>query len=315
MSAPLLSVLICTHNPRVDFLARTLASLRAQTLPSSAWELLLIDNASSVALAPDAASLGHPSARIIAEPEVGLTAARLRGIEEARAAVLVFVDDDNILAPDYLARVLALSQGWPMLGVWGCGHYSPEWEIAPPAAFSEYIRYLAVHRAPRDRWSNQPFDYAATPAGAGFCVRAPVARQYAHHVRTDPRRKLLGRTGGHLAGCEDFDLALTATDLGLGTGVFTELAMTHLMPRNRIEEPYLLRLVEGHACSTVILMALRDQNLHPPRRHLLARLREWRLRRSLAPVNLKIHDARRRGERTAWTLLAAAPAPRVSLTP
>ncbi len=315
MNALLLSVIICTHNPRADFLARTLGSLRGQTLPSSAWELLLIDNASSVPLAPDAASPGHPSARVFAEREVGLTAARLRGIEEARAEVLVFVDDDNILAPDYLARVLALSQGWPMLGVWGCGHYSPEWEIPPRAEFSEYIRYLAVHRAPGDRWSNQPFDYAATPAGAGLCVRTPVARRYAHHVRTDPRRKLLGRTGGNLAGCEDFDLALTATDLGLGTGVFTELAMTHLMPRSRIEEFYLLSLIEGHACSTVILMALRDGNLRPPTHPFLARIREWRLRRSLAPVNLKIHDARRRGERTAWSTLAASAAPRVSVSP
>ena len=307
MSAPLLSVIICTHNPRADFLARTLASLRAQTLPSSAWELLLIDNASSVPLQPDAARPGHPSARVIAEREVGLTAARLRGIDEARAEVLVFVDDDNLLDPSYFARASDLATAWPMLGVWGCGHYSPEWEIAPPAAFSEYIRYLAVHRAPRDRWSNQPFDYAATPAGAGLCVRAPVARRYAHSVRTDPRRKLLGRTGGNLAGCEDFDLALTATDLGLGTGVFTELAMTHLMPRSRIEEPYLLRLVEGHACSTVILMALRDQNLHPPRRHLLARLREWRLRRSLGPFAKKIHAARRRGEAKGWALVASLP--------
>ena len=307
MSAPLLSVIICTHNPRADFLARTLASLRAQTLPSSAWELLLIDNASSVPLQPDAARPGHPSARVIAEREVGLTAARLRGIEEARAAVLVFVDDDNLLDPSYLSRASDLATAWPMLGVWGCGHYSPEWEIAPPAAFSEYIRYLAVHRAPRDRWSNQPFDYAATPAGAGLCVRAPVARRYAHSVRTDPRRKLLGRTGGNLAGCEDFDLALTATDLGLGTGIFTELAMTHLMPRNRIEEPYLLRLVEGHACSTVILMALRDQNLHAPRRHLLARFREWRLRRSLGPFAKKIHAARRRGEAKGWALVASLP--------
>jgi glycosyltransferase involved in cell wall biosynthesis len=313
--SPALSVIICTHSPRADYLARTLVGLRQQIASASEWELIVVDNAPRVPLDPATATTGHPDARVICEPEVGLTAARLRGIEEARAEVLVFVDDDNILAPDYLARVLALSQGWSMLGVWGCGHYSPEWEIPPPAAFSEYIRYLAVHRAPRDRWSNQPFDYAATPAGAGLCVRAPVARRYAHHVRTDPRRKLLGRTGGHLAGCEDFDLALTATDLGFGTGVFTALAMTHLMPRHRIEEPYLLRLVEGHACSTVILMALRDQKLPPPHRHLLARVREWRLRRSLAPVNLKIHDARRRGERTAWSLLAAAPAPRVAPSP
>jgi GT2 family glycosyltransferase len=303
-----LSVVICTHNPRADFLTRTLASLRAQSLSSAEWELLVVDNASRVPLPPDTALPGHPASRVVAEPEIGLTAARLRGIAEARAELLVFVDDDNILAPDYLARAAALATAWPMLGVWGCGSYAPEWEVAPAPGFEEYIRYLAVHRAPRDRWSNQPFDYAATPAGAGLCVRAQVARRYANNVRHDPRRKLLGRTGANLAGCEDFDLALTAIDLGLGTGVFTELAMTHLMPRGRVEESYLLRLIEGHACSTVLLHALHDPNFSPPPPGLFARLREFRLRRSLGPVALKIHDARRRGERRAWAELGRLPA-------
>jgi GT2 family glycosyltransferase len=295
-----LSVIICTHNPRADYLARTLAGLRAQTLPLVEWELIVVDNASHEALAPDTAGAGHLSGRVVPEPEVGLTAARLRGIAEARGDLLVFVDDDNILASDYLACASELSAAWPKLGVWGCGSYTPEWEVAPAPGYEEYIRYLAVHRAPRDYWSDRPFDYEAMPAGAGLCARAAVARHYAGKVRNDPRRKLLGRTGDNLAGCEDFDLALTATDLGLGTGVFTALAMTHLMPRGRIEEDYLLRLIEGHACSTVLLHTLRDPGLKPPRGGLLARIREFRLRRALGPVALNIHDARRRGECRAW---------------
>ncbi|MGA3006272.1 MAG: glycosyltransferase [Opitutaceae bacterium] len=304
LPSPPLSVIICTHNPRGDFLARTLASLREQTLPPAEWELIVIDNASREPLAPDAARAGHPTARIVSEPEIGLTAARLRGVAEARGDVLVFVDDDNILAPDYLACARGLSVTRPELGVWGCGSYTPEWEIAPPPGYEDYLRYLAVHRAPQDRVSSRPFDYEAMPAGAGICARAAVARRYAENVHHDPRRKLLGRTGDNLAGCEDFDLALTATDLGLSTGVFKALAMTHLMPRSRVQEDYLLRLVEGHACSTVLLHALRVAGFKPRRGGLLARFREFHLRRTLGPVALKIHDARRRGERQAWAALA-----------
>ncbi len=306
MSQPGLSVVICTHNPRADYLARTLSGLKAQTLASDQWELLLVDNASRVPHAAGAGQPGHAAARVVAEPEVGLTAARLRGIDEARADLIVFVDDDNILAPDYLARAAALAAAWPMLGVWGCGTYSPEWEVAPAACHEEFLSYLAVGRAARDRWSNQPFDYSATPAGAGLCARIAVARRYAENVRHDPRRKLLGRTGGNLAGCEDFDLALTAIDLGLGTGVFTALALTHLMPRGRVEEAYLLRLVEGHACSTVLLHALRGACGNPPDGGWLARVREFRLRRALNPVARQIHDARRRGEARGWDALKAA---------
>ena len=41
-----LAIAICTHNPRRDFLERTVASLRDQTLPLTEWELLIVDNAS-----------------------------------------------------------------------------------------------------------------------------------------------------------------------------------------------------------------------------------------------------------------------------
>jgi glycosyltransferase involved in cell wall biosynthesis len=300
MSEPGLSVIICTHNPRADYLRRTLGGLSTQSIAADAWELLIVANATRDPLASRVDLAWHPAPRIIAEPELGLTAARLRGIAAARTEILVFVDDDNVLAPDYLARSMAISRAWPMLGAWGCGNYVPEWESPPPPEFAPYLDYLAVHQVPRDRWSNQYFDYPATPAGAGMCVRTPVAIRYAESVRHDQRRKRLDRSGTGLAGCGDFDLALTAIDAGLGVGVLTELTMTHLMPAGRVEELYLLRLVEGHAYSTVLLHSLRNPNFTAPRQGVLARLHEFRLRCSLSLIARKIHDARRRGEQRAW---------------
>ena len=302
MNPPALSVILCTHNPRRDFLSRTLSALQGQILPVSAWELLVVDNASQPPVADLADLRWHPAARGLLESELGLTPARLRGIVEARGEILVCVDDDNLLAPDYLERALALARFSPTLGVWGCGTFRPEWEQSPPPEFAPYLAYLAVQQAPADRRSAQAYDYAAMPPGAGLCVRAEIARHYAEFVRRDPRRKLLGRTGAKLNACEDFDLALTAIDMGRETAVFRELAITHLMPCSRVEEPYLLRLIEGHARSTVLLMALRGDHAAPPPRGLLGRLREYRLRRSLGPIERKIHDARRRGEMQAWAV-------------
>jgi hypothetical protein len=39
-----LSVIICCHNPRIDYLLRVLKALSEQTLLKERWELLLIDN-------------------------------------------------------------------------------------------------------------------------------------------------------------------------------------------------------------------------------------------------------------------------------
>ena len=298
-----LSAIICTHNPRPDYLGRTIGALRAQDLPPADWEFLLIDNASTTRVSDMMDLKWHPSARILREDEIGLTAARLRGIEEARGELLVWIDDDNLLAPDYLNRALQLGQEWPRLGVWGCGDFTPEWEVQPAPELAPYLDYLAVSRAPRDRWSNQLYDYAATPAGAGLCVRAEVAQRYAANVRSDPRRKALGRTGKGLGACEDHDLAFTAIDLGFGTGVFTALRLTHLMPSSRVNERYLLRLVEGHAYSTVLLMAIRDPALKQPTPRWTDKVRRWRLRQKLSGIECLVQDARDRGAARAWRQL------------
>ena len=46
-----ISVIICSLNPRSDYLRRVLDSLQGQTLPASKWELLLVDNGSDYPLA------------------------------------------------------------------------------------------------------------------------------------------------------------------------------------------------------------------------------------------------------------------------
>src|SRR5450631_1561319 len=112
-----ISVIICTHNPRPHYLSRVLAALRSQTLPMEQWELLVIDNASQEPLTADTWDLSwHPRARLIREDELGLAPARMRGMRESLAELLVFVDDDNILDPSYLSEVVRIKHEWAQLG-------------------------------------------------------------------------------------------------------------------------------------------------------------------------------------------------------
>src|SRR3954454_25232390 len=98
---PEVSVIVCSRNPKLDYLCRTLEALRAQTLSKDYWELLLVDNASKPALAPLLDISWHPNGRYITEGKVGVVAAYRRGINEASGALLVFVDDDNLLEQSY----------------------------------------------------------------------------------------------------------------------------------------------------------------------------------------------------------------------
>ena len=43
---PRVSVVIPTHNPRMDYLARVIEALKQQTLPCEQWELVIVDNGS-----------------------------------------------------------------------------------------------------------------------------------------------------------------------------------------------------------------------------------------------------------------------------
>ncbi|MEE3716396.1 glycosyltransferase [Tumidithrix elongata RA019] len=253
----LLSVIICTHNPRAEYLGRTLAALKTQTLPLDQWELLIIDNASNRPLAPEVDLSWHPNARHVREERLGLTPARMCGIQSAQAQILIFVDDDNVLDRHYLENVLKLSQDWPMLGAWG-GQCLPDFEIEPPEWTKEFWEYLGIRTFDRDRWSNSPY-WENTPIGAGLCVRKTVAETYAHSLQNDPRRTNLDRQGNMLLSCGDMDFAYTACDMGLGIGVFKDLKLLHLMPPNRLEESYLLRMVEQSVYSRVMLYFLRGK--------------------------------------------------------
>jgi glycosyltransferase involved in cell wall biosynthesis len=257
-----LSVIICTHNPRPDYLRRTLAALRAQTLPTEQWELLLIDNASTKPLAAEWDLAWHPGARHILERELGLTPARLRGIREATGDLLIFVDDDNVLAADYLASAAELFARRADLGV-ASGRLLPEYESEPPAWFRPYESWIAVRRLEQSCWSNF-FDPRAEPCGAGMSLRKAVATRYAQRAASDLGQRILGRRGGNLLSGEDVAITKVAIEMGYSMGQFVELNATHLIPSRRVTEDYLFNLYCNLQASGQLVSWLAER--HPPRR-------------------------------------------------
>jgi len=138
-----------------------LEALRGQTLPREQWEIIVVDNGSRVPLraarprdqepsvarqreAQPRANEGfnngrqgtkidlnwHSNARIVREEELGLTYARLRGFAEAKGKLIVMVDDDNVLAPDYLAKAVSIAEEHKDIGAFG-GKCLPEFEVEP----------------------------------------------------------------------------------------------------------------------------------------------------------------------------------------
>lgn len=288
-----LAVIICSHNSRLDYLGRVLDALRAQTLTLAEWELVLVDNASREPLAPKVDLSWHPHGRVVRnevpEAEASLVGARTRGMDESTGEVLVFVDDDNVLAPDYLAETLRIAAAFPLLGAWGgqivLSYENPALRLPP-----ELESLLCFRVLEHPLWSNVQDHYESTPWGAGMCLRRNVADRYRRRLVEEPDRARLDPCGREMRFGGDTDLVAAALLLGLGKGVFPTLSLTHLIPARRCDPAFLERCLEAHGYSATLHGWLDHGHPTPPRTDLrfwVAELLHWprlnrwqRLRRS-----------------------------------
>lgn len=263
-----LSVILPTHAPHAGRLARTLAGLRAQTLPAGDWETLIVDNASAPPVDPGAFAPETPAnLSVLREPELGLTAARRAGFRAAQGEILVLVDDDNVLAPDYLERVLAAFAAHPRVGALG-GRSLPEFEQRPPPWVREFDGLLAC----RDLGAELRItpSYAAgpvgpraypptAPIGAGMALRRAAADSW---LAAATAAAPTDRRGGELTSGGDNDIVLTVARTW-DVAYLPELVLTHLIPRGRTTRSYLGRLNRGIAKSWVQVLARHNANPWP----------------------------------------------------
>lgn len=324
---PRVSVVIPTHNPRIDYLRRVLEALRAQTLPREQWELLVVDNASRENVEGRVDIGWHGNARVVREEELGLTFARLLGFAEAKGELIVMVDDDNVLAPDYLANAVKIAQKHKDVGAFG-GKCLPEFEVEPEPWMEEFLPLLALrdhgdevvisgdvrsadglHRAYPDR---------AAPIGAGMVLRSGAARAYAERLQTRGERQEVGeegrqesvgssqvkgredlmtitdRKGDSLASAGDNDLVFQVLRDGWKVGYFPQLVVTHLIPSNRLTVDYLARANRGVQRSWVEVLRKHDACPWPviPAWSLpLRKAKAWMAQRPWRNVSSKIRLA------------------------
>ncbi len=276
LTPAVLTVIIPTHNPEPTRLARTLAGLDAQTLLATEWEVLLVDNASAP---PVGATAGGPaSLRIVREPQLGLTTARRRGLDEARGEFIVLVDDDNVLAPGYLADVLRLFAAHPKVGALG-GKSLPEFAAPPPTWTAEFHALLALRDLgsapllstglrPTGAINNVYPDFA--PIGAGMALRRAAIGPWLAQAASS----LTDRRGAELTSGGDNDIVLSIMQAGWNVGYFPELVLTHLIPAGRLEAGYLARLNRGIQKSWMQVLARYDANPWPPLTAAGAHLRQ-----------------------------------------
>ena len=115
--APLVSVVIPTYNRR-DLIVETLDSVCAQTYPH--WEAIVVDDASTDDTWAYLEQVSREEPRIRPfrrEGEVGnANVCRNQGVVHSRGRYLIFLDSDDLLAPDCLERRVQDMERHPELG-------------------------------------------------------------------------------------------------------------------------------------------------------------------------------------------------------
>jgi len=304
-----LSVVICTHNPKLEFLKRTIDAIRHQSLNVEKWEFLIIDNGSKQPLENNLDIRWHPLGRLLKEEKVGLTQARIRAIMESKGGYILFVDDDNCLDLKYLEIALNTMNNNPLLGMLGAGRILPDYEAAPPSEAEDFMIMLALRNETRSYFSNDINWSRAIPFGAGMVIRRHLALDYVGSLKEREHAKKLGRAGSKLLSGEDVDMALHACDKQYLVGVIPELKLTHIIPKSRLETGYLVRLAAGHAFSHYILGRMWGYRQDYPENRVLKKMRyfnNWLKSRGLSRLIFMAEHQAVEEARTAWNKSVAA---------
>ncbi len=136
-------VAICTYD-RYHLLERALDAALEQAAPGLDWNLLVVDNSPDAARAAteQARHAGRPRLDYRIEPRPGIANARnvaLRAAEAAGADLLVFLDDDAVPRPGWLAALTGAFDD-PAIAAVG-GKVELEWRTPRPG----WLHDLALH--------------------------------------------------------------------------------------------------------------------------------------------------------------------------
>lgn len=112
------SVVIPLFNKRSS-IERAIRSVLAQTVKD--FELLVVDDGSTDGSGKIAESIEDSRIRVIRQLNAGEAAARNRGIAEAKAAPIAFLDADDRWAPDFLAEIERMAERQPDAALYATG--------------------------------------------------------------------------------------------------------------------------------------------------------------------------------------------------
>lgn len=144
------TVIVPTYN-RPQLLERSLRALLAQDPPPPGYQVIVVDDGSAAetgAAVQRAAGSDQRVSYLRHEINRGLSATRNTGVREARGDIVLFVDDDVVVEPGYVATHLAVHQRADPERIAVIGNLLFPPEVVAESNYAKYLqsRYLGGRR-------------------------------------------------------------------------------------------------------------------------------------------------------------------------
>jgi GT2 family glycosyltransferase len=240
-----LSVVIPTCG-RPDRLRACLSSLRAARSPEGGWEVVVVDDGTEPPLeqqfAPETPG-DEPAVRFVRQPAGGLNAARNRGVGEARAEAVAFLDDDTLVDPDW-ARAMASAFADPACDA-VAGRVVLRLEGPEPAWLTPKLRrYLAEY---------DEGDVARTVRGDPVPVGANCAVRRSAWSSAGGFAAGLDRAGTSLLSNGDTEFFRRLLARGAGIRYVPEARVEHCVASERLTRQFFRRRAYAQGASDALL--------------------------------------------------------------
>lgn len=156
-----ISVVIPLYN-KYNYICEAIDSVLAQTILP--LEIVVVDDGSTDGSASLVSQYQNPLVRLIRQENGGVSAARNRGLLEAKGNIIAFLDGDDRYLPEHLATIERLATEFPSAMMWATG-YRRIWpdgryedNVSKRACASELIKDFYW------RWAKSSFTYSSSIA-------------------------------------------------------------------------------------------------------------------------------------------------------
>ena len=240
------SIIICTYNPKEKILQRLFNAIKKFESNKLNFEVILVDNNSKVRLNTEryvSDFLKETCAKLIIEEKPGLTSARIAGITEAKGKWLVFFDDDNEPAQDYLIQANQAIIQFPKVGAWGPGKINVEFEDEKVHVwFKKNKKYFQENDNNEIKIDNQQTWCECYPNGTGLILTNIIAKEYVELVNKN-KFTLSDRIGKSLLSGGDTQMVFLVIKKGFYAGISPNLILRHIISEDKTIIKYVLKQV------------------------------------------------------------------------